>query len=37
MGIQKHRIYTNIGVDQNITVELKQNFDILEILSLNRH
>jgi hypothetical protein len=32
--IQKHRISTNIGVDQKITVELKQDFDILEILSL---
>lgn len=34
MELQKHRISTNIGVDQNITVELKQNFDLLEILSL---
>lgn len=34
MELQKHRIATNIGVDQNITVELKQNFDFLEILSL---
>ena len=34
MELQKHRIATNIGVDQNITIELKQNFDILEILSL---
>lgn len=32
--IQKHRIATNIGVDQKVTVELKQNYDILEILSL---
>lgn len=32
--IQKHRISTNIGVDQKITVELKQDFDVLEILSL---
>ena len=32
--IQKHRISTNIGVDQKITVEIKQDFDILEILSL---
>jgi len=31
---QKHRISTNIGVDQKITVELKQDFDVLEILSL---
>lgn len=34
MELQKHRIATNIGVDQNITIELKQDFDILEILSL---
>jgi len=32
--IQKHRISTNIGIDQKITVELKQDFDVLEILSL---
>ena len=32
--MQKHRISTNIGVDQKITVELKQDFDVLEILSL---
>ena len=32
--MQKHRISTNIGKDQKITVELKQDFDILEILSL---
>ena len=32
--IQKHRISTSIGVDQKITVELKQDFDVLEILSL---
>ena len=32
--IQKHRISTNLGVDQKITVELKQDFDVLEILSL---
>ena len=32
--IQKHRIATNLGVDQKITVELKQDFDVLEILSL---
>ncbi len=32
--VQKHRISTNIGVDQKITVELKQDFDVLEILSL---
>ena len=32
--IQKHRISTNIGEDQKITVELKQDYDFLEILSL---
>ena len=32
--MQKHRIYTNIGVDQKVTVELKQDYDLLEILSL---
>lgn len=32
--IQKHRIATNIGKDQKVTVELKQDFDVLEILSL---
>ncbi len=32
--IQKHRISTNIGKDQKITLELKQDFDVLEILSL---
>ena len=32
--MQKHRISTNLGVDQKITVELKQDFDVLEILSL---
>jgi len=32
--VQKHRISTNIGVDQKVTVELKQDFDMLEILSL---
>jgi len=32
--IQKHRIATNIGVDQKVIVELKQNYDLLEILSL---
>ena len=31
---QKHRISTNIGKDQIIKVELKQDFDLLEILSL---
>jgi hypothetical protein len=32
--IQKHRISTNIGQDKKILVELNQNFDLLEILSL---
>jgi hypothetical protein len=32
--MQKHRIYTNIGKDQKVTVELKHDFDLLEILSL---
>ena len=32
--IQKHRISTNIGKDQIVNVELKQDFDFLEILSL---
>lgn len=32
--IQKHRISTNIGKDQIVKVELKQDFDLLEILSL---
>jgi hypothetical protein len=32
--MQKHRIYTNIGIDQKVTVELKQEYDLLEILSL---
>jgi len=32
--IQKHRISTNIGKDQILKVELKQDFDLLEILSL---
>ena len=32
--IQKHRISTNIGRDQKIMVELKQDYDLLEILSL---
>lgn len=32
--VQKHRISTKIGEDQKITVELKQDFDVLEILSL---
>jgi hypothetical protein len=32
--IQKHRIRTEIGKDQRLTVELKQDYDLLEILSL---
>lgn len=32
--VQKHRISTNIGKDQVVKVELKQDFDLLEILSL---
>jgi hypothetical protein len=32
--IQKHRIHTDIGRDQKINIELKQDFDLLEILSL---
>jgi hypothetical protein len=32
--IQKHRISTNIGRDQKVNVELKQDYDLLEILSL---
>lgn len=32
--MQKHRISTNIGKDQFIKVELKQEFDLLQILSL---
>jgi hypothetical protein len=31
---QKHRIRTEIGKDQRLTVELKQDYDLLEILSL---
>lgn len=32
--VQKHRISTNIGSDNKILVELKQDYDLLEILSL---
>lgn len=32
--MQKHRISTRIGFDQKIIVELKNDFDLLEILSL---
>lgn len=32
--MEKYRISTNIGVDEKVTVELKQNYDLLEILSL---
>lgn len=31
---QKYRISTDLGVDQLLTVELKQEYDLLEILSL---
>jgi hypothetical protein len=34
MMIQKHRIYTNIGRDQKINVEIKQEWNLIEILSL---
>jgi hypothetical protein len=32
--IQKHRIATNIGKDQKVTVEIQESFDLMEILSL---
>jgi hypothetical protein len=32
--MQKHRISTNIGKDQKVIVELQNDFDLLEILSL---
>ena len=32
--MQKHRIYTNIGRDQKINVEIQQSWDLMEILSL---
>ena len=32
--IQKHRINTNLNGDKKVTVELKQDYDLLEILSL---
>ena len=32
--IQRHRIRTDIGKDQRLTVELKQDYDLLEVLSL---
>lgn len=32
--IQKHRISTKIGQDQKVVVDLKQEYDLLEILSL---
>lgn len=32
--IQKHRISTNVGKDQLVTVEINQDYDLLEILSL---
>ena len=32
--MQKHRISTDIGKDQKVLVEIKQDYDLLEILSL---
>ena len=32
--IQKHRIYTNIGRDQKVNVEILDTYDLIEILSL---
>jgi hypothetical protein len=32
--MQKHRIYTNIGRDQKINVEILNSYDLMEILSL---
>lgn len=32
--IQKHRINTRLNTDKRVTLELKQNYDLLEILSL---
>lgn len=32
--VHKHRIRTEIGKDQRLTVELRQDYDLLEILSL---
>lgn len=32
--VQKHRINTNLNTDKRVVVELKQNYDLLEILSL---
>jgi hypothetical protein len=32
--MQKHRILTNIGGDKKVTLELKQDYELLEILSL---
>ena len=32
--MQKHRISTEIGKDQKIVVEINQDFDLLEILSM---
>ena len=32
--MQNYRILTNLGVDKKVTVELKQDYDLLEILSL---
>jgi hypothetical protein len=32
--VQKHRINTRLNTDKRVTLELKQNYDLLEILSL---
>jgi hypothetical protein len=32
--MQKHRIHTDIGQDRKINVEIKQDYDLMEILSL---
>ena len=31
------RVRTKVGVDNSVTVNLEQDFDMLEILSLNIH
>ena len=35
--LKKLRIRTEIGVDKEVTFDLNQDFDLLEILSLNLH
>ena len=35
--LKKLRIRTEIGVDKEVTLDLNQDFDLLEILSLNLH